>query len=468
MSEAVAYLVETIPLGMETLQPSADAFGTAAVLRGLIDRAEAHIDLAAMYWSLLLNEHEEDIEGLSGERLAELGVDRGRVLAEALANAARRGVNIRILQSPGFRAGPQESDVLAQAYPSSVQVRQLDMREWFGGGIMHQKMMVVDGRHVYIGSANMDWRSLSQVKELGVVIENHEQIAADAASQFEVMWRLCALDPSTTRLFDPEVRIARPVPPWSTLTPTESRAASPWQDPELHTDFGLAHPLRTVLNEEEGDVFITGSPPELSADGRTGDLDGILHTIHTARRSICISVMDFGPKSVLGDEYDSANDRWLFEGEVAPVVWWTTLVDALLQAVITRRVHVRLLISHWGYTSSAIGPYLQALQAQADAFRMDQVVPFGELEIKRFVVPGWNEVIGAERKFPGHSRVNHTKYIVTDQRLNIGTSNLTWSYFATSAGVSFNSTHPKLVSDLQAIFDRDWDSPYALLPDEIS
>lgn len=30
-------------------------------------------------------------------------------------------------------------------------------------GVLHSKFWIVDGRHVYVGSANMDWRSLTQV-----------------------------------------------------------------------------------------------------------------------------------------------------------------------------------------------------------------------------------------------------------------------------------------------------------------
>lgn len=30
-------------------------------------------------------------------------------------------------------------------------------------GVLHTKFWVVDKKHVYIGSANMDWRSLTQV-----------------------------------------------------------------------------------------------------------------------------------------------------------------------------------------------------------------------------------------------------------------------------------------------------------------
>ncbi len=44
--------------------------------------------------------------------------------------------------------------------------------------------------------------------------------------------------------------------------------------------------------------------------------------------------------------------------------------------------------------------------------------------------------------------------------MNIGTSNMTWNYFVGTAGASFNSDHPDLVSELQDLFDRDWESAF--------
>ena len=44
---------------------------------------------------------------------------------------------------------------------------------------------------------------------------------------------------------------------------------------------------------------------------------------------------------------------------------------------------------------------------------------------------------------------------------NIGTSNMTLDYFASTAGSSFDADHPPLVRTLQAVFDRDWASSYA-------
>lgn len=56
----------------------------------------------------------------------------------------------------GPRAGP---DVL---FGPGAQVRMVDMQK-LTHGVLHTKFWVVDQTHFYIGSANMDWRSLTQV-----------------------------------------------------------------------------------------------------------------------------------------------------------------------------------------------------------------------------------------------------------------------------------------------------------------
>jgi phospholipase D3/4 len=243
--------------------------------------------------------------------------------------------------------------------------------------------------------------------------------------------------------------------------PQAQRAPSPLDHPKFATTFGRASPLNLTLDNEDGGVFLTGCPHEVRGTGRTWDQEGVVYTLDDARRTISVSVMDFAPVGLYGraSAGPPVGDHGVVPNDTP--VWWPSLFDALLSAVLTRKVYVRLLVSKWAHTSGLIAPFLNALQKAADAGRADRYMSAGQLEIKQFIIPGWDSTSGPSRKYPGHTRVNHTKYIVTDRRLNIGTSNMTWDYFASTAGSSFNSDHPALVRTLQAVFDRDWASSYA-------
>jgi phospholipase D3/4 len=215
------------------------------------------------------------------------------------------------------------------------------------------------------------------------------------------------------------------------------------------------------LDHQGAGAFLSGCPREVCGDGRTFDDDALCETILDARRSVCLSVMDFAPVSLYRRTGDAELDKRQDPAPVDAPVWWPALVDALLHAVLTRRAWVRLLISKWAHTSHVIEPFLRALQHAADGGRADRSQTGGLLEIKYFTMPGWDSTTGPQRAYAGYSRVNHAKYIVTDRRINIGTSNMTWDYFADTAGCSFNTDHPGLVQALQAVFDRDWTSRYA-------
>ena len=73
----------------------------------------------------------------------------------------------------------------------------------------------------------MDWKSITQVKEMGVAVEDCPELAADAGKYFEAWWAFAALSPTSVEVFDPVARIYRRVPPWSILVPAERRAQSP-------------------------------------------------------------------------------------------------------------------------------------------------------------------------------------------------------------------------------------------------
>jgi phospholipase D3/4 len=465
---AAAYLVESIPQGLEDLRGTPGVRYTEDVLVDLTNKAEHSIDLTAMYWALLADPTSDDEKGFTRTELNGMGAKTGKALFDALHAAAGRGVHIRILEAPGFASGDkkagtpppeQESKRLRKAFPRKVEIHQITMGDWYGGsGIMHQKVWVFDRRHIYIGSANMDWKSIMQVKEMGVAVEDSHALADDVRVYFESWWAFGAIkEPKSVEVFDPRARIDRRVPRWSTLNP-EAAGQAEGPVPALDTTtFNHLTPLEQELNGEPGTIFVSGAPDEVRGRDRTLDGDGLVYTIDDARHSVCVSVMDFAPVSIYSRKPEHAPTG---DPRNTPV-WWPDLFGALLSAALTRRVWVRLLVSRWAHTSPLIEPYLRALRQAADAGRNDRYMTAGQLEIKQFTIPGWDSTDGPKRHYPGHTRVNHTKYIVTDRRANIGTSNMTWDYFSSTAGASFNADHPRLVSGLQAVFDRDWASPYA-------
>lgn len=81
-----------------------------------------------------------------------------------------------------------------------------------------------------------------------------------------------------------------------------------------------------------------------------------------------------------------------------------------------------------------------------------------------------------DQKHIPFARVNHNKYMVTDNTAYIGTSNWSGDYFVNTAGIGLIFHDPnvydnneEVMSDsitnnvrdeLQAIFERDWNSNY--------
>jgi hypothetical protein len=87
---------------------------------------------------------------------AQLGQD----VFDALSDAAGRGVALRIVQSLPTGSFPDDdSAALAKLHPNIVSLRSINMTNVLGGGIVHTKFWVVDASSIFVGSANMDWRS---------------------------------------------------------------------------------------------------------------------------------------------------------------------------------------------------------------------------------------------------------------------------------------------------------------------
>src|SRR4029077_14357416 len=93
---ARAYLVESIPLGLEDLRGTPGVQYTEDVLVRLTRAAQSSIDLTAMYWALVPDPASDDEKGFTDSQLEAMGAGAGLALYQALRDAAARGVTIRI------------------------------------------------------------------------------------------------------------------------------------------------------------------------------------------------------------------------------------------------------------------------------------------------------------------------------------------------------------------------------------
>ena len=459
-------LVQSIPIGDFSISRVSGAIPTHEAFLRLADTATSTLDVTAMYVDLLGT---EDQKFFNKSQMDNFGAARGAAVFAALDDAGRRGVAVRLLLGIGVGKDPLNStEVRRLLLHPSVQARTWAPKQWYGGGIMHMKLWHSDRTAAYVGSANPDWKSLAQVKELGLLINGsavrNDSSAADPKGAtrdlgaiFEVFWRWAnpALVPTQSKVWSEAFQTTLTLPPWDPAVPAEDRSVSP-----------ISSGLKAVYNAENqqpvcstsswsqtpGSVphaFVTASPGGAVTDGRTPDIDALLLTIRSATTNLSLNVMDFLPASAFDGGHGGAP------------IYWPALTDAIISVAYAKPVRVRLLVSKWAHTgweqAGAMRQLADGLQACAHAWQRCA----GSLEVRQYVVPGWNLTKGASPTYPSFTRVNHQKYIVSDKRLNVGTSNWQWGYFHNTAGTSYNTDDPELVAAAQAVFDADWESPYA-------
>jgi phospholipase D3/4 len=442
---ASAYLVESIPTGVDL--PLLGQKYTSHAQIDLVNRAQKTLDVSAMYWNLQAKENSQ----FSRSRLEELGVQEGESLYGALLAACKRGVQIRLLTSTWTKQLQEAAD-LQRECPNNVSIRKYDSNPSFQGGIMHAKVWIADAKDIYLGSANMDWLSLTQVKELGIVVENSSAVALDVQKLFDAWWDFAGMNAIEAKMhFSQEFQATRTVPCWSqALAPQDRCQNNPFAADKYASAYNASHPMELTLNGERGNLYVSDSPHEVSGPGREWDLSGIVSTLQDAASTIDLSIMDFLPASLYVQPQS---------------IWWSGLSDALLHVVTTKKIKVRLLVSRWDQTNVRMLPYLRHLLELAQVCKITSgkwnPPCEGSLEIKVFEVPGWDDTKGRNSTYPAHSRVNHAKFIVTDRRVNIGTSNWTWDYFYNTVGTSLNLNHEGIRQTAANIFERDWNSLYA-------
>ncbi|XP_061551937.1 5'-3' exonuclease PLD4 [Phycodurus eques] len=395
-------VVESIPQHVQYKANATFGIPLEKAWKELLSIATEKVEVVSFYWTLT----GEDVNINSSS-------DRpGREILEQLQSLPSRNVSVRVVTSlPSLITNSTDLKILEQ---KGVHVRKVNFGR-LTNGVLHSKFWIVDGQHVFIGSANMDWRALTQVKELGMVIYNCSSLARDLHKIFLSYWVM-----------------------------GESNSSLPqhWP-PTFDTDINKEHPLLVKEDNITSRLYIASSPPSFCPQSRTQDLDAIVSIISGAQHFIDVAVMDYSPSIHFQH----------------PKRYWPIIDNAIRAAAFERRVKIRMLISCWTNSFPGMLPFLQSL-ASLDNFKAHI-----SIQIKFYVLP-----VGNQTNIP-FSRVNHNKYMVTDKVAYIGTSNWDGDYFLTTAGVglviSQHAPHPiwkskAVQGQLQAVFNRDWYSKFAV------
>ena len=315
-----------------------------------------------------------------------------------MEEAGARGVAVRVLADAGFyKTYPRTLDRLAKA--PGVEVRLIDYRN-LTGGVMHAKYFVVDAAEAYIGSQNMDWRSLEHIHEIGLRIR-----IPDYA---RVLDRVFEMDWSVAQDLDSET--GQPAPEGGSAS-AASAATPPPPFPYVEASGDTAR------------VWPAMSPTGFLPDSTTWDLPQIIDALDAARDSIHVTVLTYSP--VARDD-----------------VYWPELDDALRRAAV-RGVKVELMVADWSKRKPVI-----------DHLKSLVVIP--GLSVRMVTIPQ------AASGFIPYARVTHAKYLTVDGDVCwVGTSNWERTYFYATRNVGVIVHGRELPAELDRDFNDLWTSPYA-------
>ncbi|KAK3037686.1 hypothetical protein RJ639_030630 [Escallonia herrerae] len=193
-----AWLVQSIPTDMPHLPLVPGILSTADVFRWLAGNSSRKLDIMAQYWQLIANSSDSRSGdyGYSEADMQNFGADEGFGVYKAIENAADRNVSLRFLQHSGVYPDFTEEPSDLASGRLNVKSVTLLLSKWWGSGIIHAKVWISDSRDVYIGSANNDWKSLTQVKELGIYLVDCPTVAKAVEVYYDNVWKLASLNVS--------------------------------------------------------------------------------------------------------------------------------------------------------------------------------------------------------------------------------------------------------------------------------
>jgi phosphatidylserine/phosphatidylglycerophosphate/cardiolipin synthase-like enzyme len=225
-------------------------------------------------------------------------------IVQAVEAAARRGVRVRFLAEERFYNIYPETLERLGGRPG-IEMRRYDTQAVMGG-VLHAKYFIVDGREVYLGSQNFDWRALTHIQELGVRIRD-ARLSAPLVDLFETDWALAGGA-------DPAHRVRRAPP---------------------------SGPVRVAFRDDSLAVRLVFSPTGWLPDETAWDLPKIVELIDGARTTVSLQLLTYRAVGRDGTYFD-------------------TLESALRRAA-ARGVAVQIMAADWSKRSGTIEG-LQSLQ----------------------------------------------------------------------------------------------------------
>lgn len=307
----------------------------------------------------------------------------------AIVAAAKRGVVVRIIIDDGmYRTYPDDVEWLEKQSPNIVK-HVIDFKS-LAGGIQHAKFFIVDEKEVFLGSQNFDWRALKHIHELGVRIVNKSLIYFYKGI-FEKDWEYSEINDGKS---------------WNETIYARRK-----------TDF-------IILDSMYGDsikVQPTISPLKYAFGNRFDDLSSIQLIIKNAVHEINLQFLSYNP--VTKDGY------------------WEEIDTALISAS-KRGVRVKLIVSDWNLSKTAVSHFKELIQ-------------YHNFEIRYTEIPDYSG------GFIPFARVEHCKFITADSVCWIGTSNMSYDYFYESRNVGLVVESGKFTQRVRDIFYKSWNSEYA-------
>lgn len=170
-------------------------------------------------------------------------------------------------------------------------------------------------------------------------------------------------------------------------------------------------------------VSLVASPRSLTPAGVGDTLDSLRRMISKARKRVRIQVYQYSTRL-----YGSP-ERW-------------NVLDAAIRKAAGRGVQVQLMVD--------------SVALRAGANELKALAAVRGVEVRKVAIPEWS---GGHLDY---ARLVHSKYVTVDgTRGWVGTENWAGNYFTASRNVGVTLDLPSAVSQLDRIFERLWESPYA-------